>query len=158
MRHDFGAPCRRGKVVKLNPFNVLGMGSDKFNPIASLALDDEFPDNALELAEAVIRMEGKEPHWAHAAEELVAALIMYVRLVIPNGSFADVRALLGQNDEGIRTMVNSVGAQVENPETGKLENKYFEYQGLELPGMITAASGMDTKRSGSRLPIWRYKT
>ena len=59
-------------------------------------------------------------------------------LVIPNGSFADVRALLGQNDEGIRTMVNSIGAQVENPETGQLENKYFEYQDLELPGMITA--------------------
>jgi type IV secretion system protein VirD4 len=34
------------QVIKLNPFNVNAMGSSGFNPIASLDLDDEFPDNA----------------------------------------------------------------------------------------------------------------
>jgi type IV secretion system protein VirD4 len=127
-------------IIKLNPFDVLGMGSDGFNPIAALQLSKEFPDDALELAEAVIRIEGKEPHWAQAAQEWVAALIMYVRLVIPNGSFADVRALLGQGDEAIRTMVLSPGAQIQNNETGAWENHYFHYEGLELPGMIEAGT------------------
>jgi type IV secretion system protein VirD4 len=127
-------------IIKLNPFNVLGMGSDGFNPIAALELTDDFPDDALELAEAVIRVEGKEPHWPQAAQEWVAAIIMYVRLMIPDGSFADVRALLGQNDDGIRSLVLSPGIETENPETGELEDHYFEYKGLKLPGMIEAAS------------------
>src|SRR5580698_6690017 len=44
------------EIIILNPFNVLGLGSTGFNPIASLELTDEFPDDALELAEAVIRI------------------------------------------------------------------------------------------------------
>jgi type IV secretion system protein VirD4 len=96
---------RNAVIIRLNPFNVLGLGSDGFNPIAALQLNDDFPDDALELAESVIRISGNEPHWSQAAQELVAALIMYVRLVIPNGSFADVRALLGRDDAGIRNLV-----------------------------------------------------
>jgi type IV secretion system protein VirD4 len=119
-----------GHIIRLNPFNVLGMGSDGFNPIASLDLSAEFPDDALELAEAIIRLEGKEPHWAQAAQEWVAAIIMYVRLVIPDASFSDVRALLGQDDDRIRIMVLSPGAEIDGVEY------YFNYRGLKLPGMI----------------------
>jgi type IV secretion system protein VirD4 len=122
-------------IIKLNPFNVLGLGSDNFNPIAGLDLDDDFPDNALELSEAIISVDNtREAHWPQAAQELVAGLIMFVRLVIPNGSFRDVRALLGQNDEGIRTMVLSPGAVVDGVE------HFFRYKGLKLPGIIETAA------------------
>jgi type IV secretion system protein VirD4 len=112
-------------IIDLNPFNVLDMGSTGFNPIASMDVGEEFPDDALELAESVIRVEGKDPHWGQSAQELVAALIMYVRLVIPGGSFADVRALLGQDDDGIRAMVRSPSN--------------FQFNGRSLPGMLETA-------------------
>lgn len=121
-------------VVRLNPFDVLKLGSDGFNPIAALQLNDDFPDDALELAESIIRIEGKEPHWAQAAQEWVAAIIMYVRLVVPDASFADVRALLGQNDAGIRTMVLSPGAMIDG------EEHFFHYRGMKLPGMVEIAA------------------
>ena len=114
--------------VSASPF---GKSSDGFNPIAALDLDELFPDNALELAQSIIRVEGKEPHWPQAAQEWVAALIMYVRLVLPNGgSFADVRALLGQNDENIRTMVLSPGATIKGVE------HFFRYKSFKLAGMM----------------------
>jgi type IV secretory pathway TraG/TraD family ATPase VirD4 len=89
-------------VVFLNPFNVFGMGSNGFNPIAALdpgtpkQPGDDFPDDALGLAEAMIRVSAKDPHWGQAAQELIAALIMYVRLTEKKpgeGSLRDVRAL-----------------------------------------------------------------
>jgi type IV secretion system protein VirD4 len=93
-------------IVKLKPF---GKGSDGFNPVQALEVGDEFPDDALQIAEAIIRVEGKEPHFAQAAQELVAALIMYVRLVIPDGSLADVRALLGLPDKRMMSLVRGGG-------------------------------------------------
>ena len=140
--------ARGNQIIKLNPFNVLSMGSDGFNPIAALELNDDFPDDALELAEAVIRIEGKEPHWSQAAQEICAAIIMYVRLVIPNGSFADVRALLGQDDRGIRRLV--LGGRNTDPRQFELfqedaENvpkdytPPFRYNGDLYPGILAAA-------------------
>jgi type IV secretion system protein VirD4 len=118
-------------ILALDPF---GKHSDGFNPIAALEPDELFPDNALELAQAIIRLEGKELHWPQAAQEWVAAIIMFVRLMIPGGSFADVRALLGQNDEGIRTMVLSPGAVIDGVE------HFFRYKKLKLPGMVETAA------------------
>jgi type IV secretion system protein VirD4 len=135
-------------IVKLNPFDVLKLGSDGFNAIQALELTDEFPDDALQLAEAIIRIEGKEPHWAQAAQELVAALIMYVRLVIPNGSLADVRALLGLPDAGIKALIRGGGntdpRQYElfqdNPESApKGYVPPFRYKGKIYPGIVAAA-------------------
>lgn len=98
------------KVAVIDPFGVirttypkLGAAhpfliSNGFNPVAALdPKSDEFPDDALALAEAIIRVEGSEPHWAQSAQDLIAALIMYVRLDKGrSASLADVRAILGQ--------------------------------------------------------------
>ena len=114
-----------GRVIKLNPFNVLDLGSDGYNPVAALDPDsDDFPDDALGLAEAIIRVEGNEPHWSQSAQELVAALIMYVRLVVKDGSLGDVRALLGQDAGALRDMVVS---------------QTIEYRGEPMFGMRKAA-------------------
>jgi type IV secretion system protein VirD4 len=96
-------------IVKLNPFDVLGLGSAGLNPVATLELNKEFPDNALELAESIIRVEGREPHWSQAAQEITAAIIMYVRIVIENGSLVDVRALLGQDIINMRRLIRGGG-------------------------------------------------
>ena len=135
-------------IIKLNPFDVLKMGSDGFNAIQALELTDEFPDDALQLAEAIIRIEGKEPHWSQAAQEITAALIMYVRLVIPDGSFADVRALLSQDHHGIRRLILG-GRNIdprqyelfqEDPESvPKDYTPPFSYNGKLYPGILAAA-------------------
>jgi hypothetical protein len=144
-----------GQIIRLNPFNTLNLGSDGVNPIAALELDDDLPDNALELAEAIIRIEGHEPHWSQSAQELIAAIIMYVRLVIPNGSFADVRQLIGRDDAGIRNLVRG-GRDLDprqlelferNPDDYLENNPDYrapvKHNGRLYPGMIEAAEIYD---------------
>lgn len=133
-------------IIRLDPF---GQKSDGLNPIAALPLDDDFPDDAMELAEAVVRVEGREPHWAQAAQELVAGLIMYVRLVIKDGSFADVRTLLGLNFKGwqrlIRAGHNTDPRQLELWEKSDEEDRDpsyeppFQHEGKLYPGVIAAS-------------------
>jgi type IV secretion system protein VirD4 len=138
-------------VITLDPF---GKRSDGFNPIAALPLDDNLPDDALELAEAVVKSDSKDPHWPQAAQEFVAALILYVRLVIPGGSFDDVRELMSRDDNGIRMLVK--GGHNVDPRQLELWEKtdpkerdpslfppgYFppvKHRGRLLPGMIAAS-------------------
>jgi len=89
-----------GDVVILNPFNVLGFGSAGFNPLA--ALDPKSPnfyDDAAALGEALISIEGVDPHWSQSAQGLLVALLMWEK--IKNGTQANlenVRALLTQAD------------------------------------------------------------
>ena len=70
-----------GDVVILNPFNVLGLGSDGFNPFATLdPKSPNFYDDAAALGEALIKIEGKDAHWTESAQGLVVALIMWEKL------------------------------------------------------------------------------
>jgi len=112
------------KVYRLNPFNAFDLGSDGFNPVAALQpKGEDFPDDAMGLAEALIRVEGKEPHFSQSAQDLVCALIMYVRIVLPNPSLVDVRALLGQSSADFRQTVMG---------------KYIRYGERTIPGMVAA--------------------
>ena len=82
------APFRRrvGRVVILNPFGVLtdrqgfeDMQSVGFNPLVAFnPASPSFNVDASLLAEAMIPVEGKDPHWDLSARALVAALIMWV--------------------------------------------------------------------------------
>ena len=87
-------------VVMLNPFDVLGLGSAGFNPLANLdPKSPYFYDDAAALGEALIRIEGKDPHWSESAQGLIVALIMWEKL--QNGSNANlghVRSLLTEPD------------------------------------------------------------
>ncbi len=107
------APFRRkvGKVVIINPFGILAdkagyedLKSDGFNPL--LHLDPESPSfNAAagELAEALVKVEGKDPHWDASAQSLIAAIIMYVCIEAHHTknvpTLADVRQLLCMESE-----------------------------------------------------------
>ncbi len=67
-----------GDVVMLNPFNVLGLGSAGFNPLDMLdPASPNFYDDAAALGEALIKIEGKDPHWSESAQGLLVALLMW---------------------------------------------------------------------------------
>ena len=95
-----------GRVVILNPFGVLTdtlphLKSDGFNPLPSLdPTADFFPDDATGIAEALIKVEGNDPHWSASAQELVAALIMWECMEAPKTkqipTLGHVRKLLGE--------------------------------------------------------------
>ncbi|MFL9935423.1 type IV secretory system conjugative DNA transfer family protein [Paraburkholderia sp. RL18-103-BIB-C] len=99
-----------GHIVRLNPFDALGLGSDGFNPVAALdPTSDDFPDDAQNLGEAMVRIEGKDPHFSQSAQDLVTAIIMYVRLTMPGtGSLGDLRAILGKPTTDFRHAVNQM--------------------------------------------------
>src|SRR3984957_10994279 len=90
------------EVVMLNPFNVLGLGSEGVNPLALLdsGSPETFYDDAAALGEALIKTSDKDPHWGESAQGLMVALIMWEKL--KNGSEANlenVRRLLTEADE-----------------------------------------------------------
>jgi type IV secretion system protein VirD4 len=100
-----------GRVIMLNPFQLFvrerpWLKSNGFNPLLMLDPNsDSFHDDATGIAEALVRVEGTQPHWSESAQDLVAALVMYE--VIVNGDAAtlgNVRAMLtepyGQDREG----------------------------------------------------------
>ena len=89
-----------GDVVMLNPFGVLGLGSEGFNPLA--ALDPQSPyfyDDAAALGEALIKVESKDPHWSESAQGLIVALIMWEKLQRGDkANLENVREMLTEPD------------------------------------------------------------
>lgn len=70
-----------GECIFLNPYKIAGLPSSGFNPLAALdPTDDNFIDDAVGLAEAMIRVEGADPHWSASAQDFVACCIMYAVL------------------------------------------------------------------------------
>jgi type IV secretion system protein VirD4 len=113
------------RIVTLNPFDTLELGSDGFNPVASLDPEGRtFPDDAMRMAEALIRVEGNEPHWSQSAQDLVCSLIMYARIALPNPSLADVRHILGMSSGRFKELI-------EEPKT--------EYRAKKVYGILCAA-------------------
>ncbi len=69
-----------GNVVILNPFGVLGMPSSGFNPLAYLnPTIPTFYDDAAAIGDALIKVEGNDPHWPTSARALLVALLMWVQ-------------------------------------------------------------------------------
>lgn len=74
------------RVVVINPFNTIrgefggydDLASCGFNPLAALdPASPSFNTHASLLAEALVTIEGKDPHWSESARALIAALLMY---------------------------------------------------------------------------------
>ena len=89
------------EVVILNPFDVRGLGGQAFNPLAALdPASPAFYDDAAALGEALIKIEGKDPHWPQSAQGLLVALMMWEKL--RRGAKADlvnVREMLTEAEE-----------------------------------------------------------
>jgi type IV secretion system protein VirD4 len=123
--------------VILDPFNVAGMGSKGCNFLQALdPSSDEFPDDAMGQAEGIIEVGNtNEPHWPESFRDWLAAVAMFVRLVIEDGSYADVRALMAQSDAELRTMIMG---------------EAFDYNGKTYPGMVTAGIDYDWEEIGHK--------
>ena len=101
---ELSALCARRRdpelqqTIFLNPFEVNGIPSHGFNPVAALdPASPEFPDDAGDIAAALIRDDDAGPAGLAAARDLLTALIMYSRLTQPGGgSLPHVRECLGQ--------------------------------------------------------------
>jgi len=142
------------KVVVIDPFSVIAknyprliekypyLASNGFNPVEALdPQSDDFADEATALAEAIIRIEGQEPHWSQSAQDLIAALIMTVRLSGLNSrSFADVRMLLGQRAEEFRSTMREI-ADGGNAELAVKAGRFADISGenRELNSIISTA-------------------
>jgi type IV secretion system protein VirD4 len=81
--------------------DVAALIDDGFNPLDGLDPDaDSFFDDAAAIGEALIKIEGNDPHWSESAQGLITGLLMWE--VIRNGSDANlenVRELLTEADE-----------------------------------------------------------
>ncbi len=145
------APYRRelGRVVILNPFGVLanryGYGdlrSAGFNPLASLdPSSSEFNVQAGLLAEALITVNQKDPHWDESARQLLAALIMHTVVVARRNNrvptLGRVRYLLCLPSDG--------------PHAGN----DFEGEGLPRLARVMSKSPIDGLRNkASQFQIW----
>jgi len=96
--------------------------SDGYNPLR--ALDPALPSfnaDASWLAEALVTVEGNDPHWSRAARKLIAALIMHVCLKSKNPTLTEVRRLLTEpvieprGDQPGRGMPNTAMDMMQSP-------------------------------------------
>lgn len=90
-------------VVILNPFGVLGIPGSSFNPLALIdPRSDNFFDDCAGIAEALIKIEEKEPHWSESAMALLTALIMWETMIAKRekrpASLVHVRKMLTEPD------------------------------------------------------------
>ncbi|MCC8978885.1 type IV secretory system conjugative DNA transfer family protein [Bradyrhizobium acaciae] len=85
------------KTFLLNPFNELGLGTSRFNPLAVLSIDDPHVfAKVASLSESLIITEGKDPHWPDSARNLVAVLILHLLATRGNkATLPQIREYLG---------------------------------------------------------------
>ena len=134
------------RTVILNPFDVLGLTSHGYNPIAALDhFSDDFPDDALSLADSMIRIEGRDPHWGASAQDLLAGLIMFSRLSQSNGgSLSHVREILGRKPEAFSTTIDlaiKVADKKNCPELSAKVARYAEIsaENREMTSILSTA-------------------
>ena len=114
------------KIIVLDPFGVSGFKDDGHNPIAALQEGDSLPDDAMALAEAIIRVDqGRDTHWPASAQDLMAAFIMAERLAaiyldpspemeIELNSFGTVRANLTLAHGAFQILIEAMLQQADN--------------------------------------------
>jgi type IV secretion system protein VirD4 len=142
-----------GDVIMLNPFNVLGLGSAGFNPLASLdPKSPNFYDDAAALGEALIKLEGKDPHWSESAQGLIVALIMWEKMNNGNrANLENVRELLTEPDRW-ETYIGDDGKPHERLIGGLL--RYTATQmaidgGYEISSLASRFAGRETNELAS---------
>jgi type IV secretory pathway TraG/TraD family ATPase VirD4 len=97
---------RRYSDVKIiNPFGVLGMPSDGYNPLSALdPKSPKFYDAVAAIGDALIEIEsGSSQYWSESAQGLLVALIMHEVMLARNEhrqpSLFNVRRMLTEADE-----------------------------------------------------------
>jgi type IV secretion system protein VirD4 len=139
-------------VVMLNPFDVLGLGSAGFNPLA--ALDPHSPlfyDDAAALGEALIQIESKDPHWSNSAQGLIVGLIMWEKLQHgDNANLENIREMLTAA-ETVETFIGENGKPHERI-TGGLRHTATQMVldgGYEIASLAGRFAGRETNELAS---------
>jgi len=142
-----------GAVRIINPFGVLGMPSDGFNPLAQLDPDSPlFFDAAAAIGEALIEIEsGSGQYWSESAQGLLIALVMWEVILARRErrapSLFNVRGMLTEPDqyEGKR-LVKGMGLTAAhmvasgNDTVASLAGRFTRQDGLnELAGIKSTA-------------------
>lgn len=132
------------EVVFLDPFHELPahFKSSGFNPL--LALDPRSPnfvDDAMGVAEALVMVEGSDPHWSASAQDLVAGLVMQECADEGrNASLRRVRKVLTLDVDSLAGLARMV---CQNPAHEAIPNKLEKYSqasnSRELGSVISAA-------------------
>lgn len=139
-------------VVMLNPFNVLGLGSAGFNPLAALDPDSPyFYDDAAALGEALIRLESKDPHWSESAQGLIVAFLMWEKLQRGDAAnLENVREALTEPDRW-ETYVGDDGKPHDRLVGGLRHTAYqmISDGGYELESLASRFAGRDTNELAS---------
>lgn len=115
------------KTFLLNPFNELGLGTSRFNPLAAFSIDSPtvFADVA-SLSEALIVTEGKDPHWPDSARNLVSLLILH--LLATRGKHATLPQLRQYLGLSHAALIKEVEAMMRSPYPfiGELAGQFLE--------------------------------
>ena len=83
-----------------------------FNPLAGLSASDNFYDDSAIVADALIKIQGTDPHWTESAQGLVQGLLMWQCLEHGRkANLGEVRRLLTEADED---------GDVVDPKTGEI--------------------------------------
>lgn len=110
------------EVVTFDPFGVIGekskrlidtyphLRSRSFNPINILDPDlSDFPDDAKKIGEAIIKIEGKEPHWSQAAQALCTGVVMALRLRVKDkANFAGLREIITHDPKKLSATISEL--------------------------------------------------
>jgi type IV secretion system protein VirD4 len=142
-----------GRVVALDPFGILAKRGVKvptvgFNPMLGLdPQSDDFVDDAMVIAEALVQVSptAKDPHWAESAQDVVAALIMWVKTV--RGDKAElnaVRQMVGQPPKALKVIALAAERANANPAIGRKLAKFLE-GGKESTEMASVLSTAQTQ-------------
>lgn len=135
------------RIVMLDPFGIRGTGRSGYDPIAALdPNDDDFADDALDFAVAIVTEDTPDGYWRHSAEDLLAAVIMFVRLTCDKGgSLADVRKVIvkppGEFKSAIDHMISvadDLGCVALQLKAGRFQN--FGVEDRELNSIISTAA------------------
>ncbi|MDB5584480.1 MAG: conjugal transfer protein TraG [Bradyrhizobium sp.] len=102
-----------GEVFALDPFGVLEgmpgleMKSAGYNPMRWLdPTSEDYIDDATVIAEAICPIESqREPHFEQGAQEIVAGLILYHRLINGDAQLGDIRRDLGRTPAAWRNLL-----------------------------------------------------
>lgn len=105
------------RIITLNPFGLGDIPSTGFNPLAGLdPASPEFVDEASGLAEAIIEIPDKDPHWAESARDILSGLIMYERCRNgPAAALTKVRAMITKAEDELAEVAIDAVANVEAP-------------------------------------------
>jgi type IV secretion system protein VirD4 len=106
LAYQTAAERRRFSTVKIiNPFGILGMPSDGYNPLSALHPQSPlFYDAAAAIGDALIEIEsGSGQYWSESAQGLLVALIMFEVILARREnrppSLLNVRTMLTEADE-----------------------------------------------------------